>query len=114
MNAKGNLFKGYINASYVKFKKIGRQYIMAAIPPSSEKEFFWRMILEQKVPAIVMFHENTEGEEYEYYPSQFGGSEKFGPINVECVRLSATKSCFQRKLIVKNDRGELGMVAGIP
>ncbi|XP_062512181.1 receptor-type tyrosine-protein phosphatase epsilon-like [Corticium candelabrum] len=100
-----NIQKGadYINASYVNGYHKDNFFIVTQAPLPTTMSDMWKMVLEQKVSAIVNLAQPDECEQY--WPQS--GSQTFGQVNVDVGFVEERKSYKVYELYVTNLRRKL-------
>jgi netrin-G3 ligand len=97
----------YINASYVNGYKRKNAYIATQGPLPSTAPDFWRMMLEYKLPTIVMLTQLVEGgitKCYGYWPDKVDTTKSFDyDIDVTLVSEKHMNEFVIRKLALKKD-----------
>ncbi|KAF1768846.1 hypothetical protein GCK72_000659 [Caenorhabditis remanei] len=90
---------GYINASYVKFPKINRQYIMTSEIAFNEIRYYWQMVYEQRVPGIVLLKSLSEIWSINtIYPEKIDAQLTFGDFTVRCKNLEIHRHYIVRDM----------------
>ena len=71
-----------MNASRVEFQGCSQKFLAASAPKSAAFKQFWRMVIQEKVPVIVMITklvEKNKRKAHQYWPEE-DHEEGMGPV----------------------------------
>ena len=97
----------YVNASRVEFQGCSQKFLAASAPKPAAFKQFWRMVIQEKVPVIVMITklvEKNKRKAHQYWPEE-DHEEGMGPVLDlgENTRVEHVSSSQQGTYVVRLD-----------